>query len=363
MIDVSGSGLSASYEYNGLGDRVSQTVDSVTTDYTLDIASGLTQVLGDGDNTYLYGLGRVAEHTSTNTDYYLADALGSVRQLTDGSGAVSLTKSYSPFGDALSSEGQGASSYGFTGEWRDSYITDRLAGQGLIYLRSRYYAPWDGRFITRDTWTGDYQRPLSLNRWNYVESNPVNRTDPTGHCFFGLDTLVCIAIAGTLGGIAGGMAYHGYEVLTSEDPCARWDWNRALLWGGAGGIIDTTLSVGGYGAWTFGAKLGWWRTAEVVTGSNIVYQGWQQGQRYIGITKNWVTRQSYWIRQGMTIRPIPGLQNLSRTDARAVEQYLIEYYGLGNLSNKINSIATTNPLYNDAMVRAERILKTIGWLP
>lgn len=66
------------------------------------------------------------------------------------------------------------SNYGFTGEWTDSYIK-------LIYLRSRYYAPETGRFITKDVWPGDYTRPLSLNGWNYVEGNPVNRTDPTGY--------------------------------------------------------------------------------------------------------------------------------------------------------------------------------------
>ncbi len=38
-----------------------------------------------------------------------------------------------------------------------------------------------GRFTTRDSFAGDYQRPLSLNRWNYVQGNPVNSTDPSGH--------------------------------------------------------------------------------------------------------------------------------------------------------------------------------------
>jgi len=51
----------------------------------------------------------------------------------------------------------------------------------LIHLRARYYAPTDGRFISRDTWAGDYNRPLSLNSWLYVEGNPVNFTDPSGY--------------------------------------------------------------------------------------------------------------------------------------------------------------------------------------
>lgn len=40
-----------SYAYNRLGDRVSQTVNEVTTDYVLDIHSGLTQVLQDWVNS------------------------------------------------------------------------------------------------------------------------------------------------------------------------------------------------------------------------------------------------------------------------------------------------------------------------
>jgi hypothetical protein len=50
----------------------------------------------------------------------------------------------------------------------------------LLYLRARYYNPADGRFQSRDTWSGDVNRPLSLNRWMYVEGNPVNYMDPTG---------------------------------------------------------------------------------------------------------------------------------------------------------------------------------------
>jgi hypothetical protein len=34
--------------------------------------------------------------------------------------------------------------------------------------------------MSRDTWQGDYNRPGSLNRWNYVEANPINLTDPSG---------------------------------------------------------------------------------------------------------------------------------------------------------------------------------------
>ncbi len=134
--------------------------------------AGLTQVLSDGTNTYLYGNGRISQH-ATQTEYFLGDALGSVRQLADAAGAVTLTKSYAPYGDVSQSVGTSQTSYAFTGEARDA--------NGLTYLRARYYNSGDGRFLSRDTWNGDYNRPLSLNRWGYVEGNPVNYTDPTGH--------------------------------------------------------------------------------------------------------------------------------------------------------------------------------------
>jgi len=37
-----------------------------------------------------------------------------------------------------------------------------------------------GRFLTRDTWGGNANVPMSFNRWNYVGGNPVNLTDPSG---------------------------------------------------------------------------------------------------------------------------------------------------------------------------------------
>jgi hypothetical protein len=64
-------------------------VSGVTTTYTLDLNAGLTQVLADGTNTYLYGAGRIAQNSTANgKQYFLGDALGSVRQLVSAGGAV-----------------------------------------------------------------------------------------------------------------------------------------------------------------------------------------------------------------------------------------------------------------------------------
>jgi YD repeat-containing protein len=79
--------LTSAFAYNGLGGRVRQTVDGINTNYTLDLNAGLTQVLDDGTSTYLYGLGRLAQ-SSVSDEYFLGDALSSVRQLADESDTV-----------------------------------------------------------------------------------------------------------------------------------------------------------------------------------------------------------------------------------------------------------------------------------
>jgi hypothetical protein len=67
------------FEYNEQGDCLSQTVNNVTTSYTLDLATGLTQVLAVGTNNYLYGVERIGEIQPGGWQYQLGDALGSVR--------------------------------------------------------------------------------------------------------------------------------------------------------------------------------------------------------------------------------------------------------------------------------------------
>ncbi len=162
------------YSYNGIGDRLSQTVNGVPTNYILDLNAGLTQVLSDGTNTYTYGLVRISQQRGGTPDYFLSDALGSVRQMTDQTGAITYTQMYDPYGMVTATSGTSQTDYSFTGESYDTYIK-------LIYLRSRYYNPANGRFQSRDTWGGNVNSPRSLNRWGYVEGNPVNYFDPSGH--------------------------------------------------------------------------------------------------------------------------------------------------------------------------------------
>jgi RHS repeat-associated protein len=118
----------------------------------------------------------LAQYDSGTWGYVAPDALGSVRQVLDPAGSVTLAQSYDPFGNPLSSAGAGSSVFGYTGEQVD-------ASTGLVYLRARYYSSMTGRFLSKDPWKGDDLQPQSLNGWSYVEGNPINRIDPRGRCY------------------------------------------------------------------------------------------------------------------------------------------------------------------------------------
>jgi RHS repeat-associated protein len=173
LIEVAGSEHTTQYSYDGLGDRLQSILDEVPTDYTLDLSSGLTQVLSDGTNTYTYGLNRIAQTSSTATGYFMDDALGSVRQVSDPTAKIVLAQSYSPYGETISSSGNFVTDYGYTGELTDA--------TGLVDLRAREYDPGIGQFTSQDTWSGDYQNPITLVKWLYANANPVMYTDPTGN--------------------------------------------------------------------------------------------------------------------------------------------------------------------------------------
>lgn len=82
---------------------------------------------------------------------------------------------------------------------------------------------------------------------------------------------------------------------------------------------------------------------------------------YVGITNDLARRQLEHARErDINIEPIDNLTNLTRNDARCVEQTLIEHHELekngGTLINKINSIAESNPKHAEALTKGREIL-------
>ena len=68
-------------------------------------------------------------------------------------------------------------------------------------------------------------------------------------------------------------------------------------------------------------------------------------------------------KKGITISPL--MKNLTRADARAVEQALIVIHKLGKkggtLLNKINSISPKRPDYARQLQRGYELLKSVGY--
>ncbi|MBD8528186.1 RHS repeat-associated core domain-containing protein [Pseudomarimonas arenosa] len=65
------------------------------------------------------------------------------------------------------------SSVGYTGYYHDSE-------SGLNYAKARYQLPGVGRFLQVDPAVGDFNRPITLNKYLYANSNPLIYIDPDG---------------------------------------------------------------------------------------------------------------------------------------------------------------------------------------
>jgi len=168
--------------YDGDGNRVSETVGGVTTNYLVDTQNptGYVQVVDELQNgavtrTYSWGLELISKLETGNSkrSFYGFDGHGSVRFLTDSPGAVTDTYDYDAFGNLINSTGSTANNYLFAGEQYDPAL-------GLYYNRARYLNATTGRFWTMDTYAGGVSEPLSLHRYLFASANPVNRVDPSG---------------------------------------------------------------------------------------------------------------------------------------------------------------------------------------
>ncbi|MCK9506522.1 MAG: RHS repeat-associated core domain-containing protein, partial [Porticoccaceae bacterium] len=68
---------------------------------------------------------------------------------------------------------------GFTGH-------RQLDSVGLIHMGGRVYDAEIGRFLSADPFVADSTNLQGLNRYSYVENNPLSYTDPSGYFLKGL---------------------------------------------------------------------------------------------------------------------------------------------------------------------------------
>ncbi len=231
---VNADGTSEEYTYDYSGQRVKKRVIANGSEAISVYIGTVYEKTGGNATKNIYANGKLIA-TKKNTgelNYYHSDHLGSTNLLTDGSGNVVSTTTYTPYGAMYQASGTSASRK-YTGQIFDS-------GTGLYYYNARYYDPQLGIFITPDIFIQNLYDPQCLNRYAYCRNNPIIYTDPSGN-IFGIDDLLFIAICAVAGGVNGGT--HGF----SQD-LNKFDWNAA----GQGALTGAAIGAGiaGLGALT-----------------------------------------------------------------------------------------------------------------
>lgn len=108
--------------------------------------------------------------SATAVRYLHDDVLGSINVVSDATGAATVQRSYSPFGQDASPQSE--TPFGFTGHESDDDL-------GLINMRGRIYDPRLAQFLSADPYLQEPEGQ-GLNRFAYVNNSPLNFVDPSG---------------------------------------------------------------------------------------------------------------------------------------------------------------------------------------
>ncbi len=179
-------GGSASYQYDGAGQRVLKTVGSqpMSSQTILYVFDAFGQLAAEYDS-------QAVTAPPCLTCYLSYDHLGTVRLVTDGvTGAVIARHDFAPFGQEIPSGVNARTNvWGlstdvdmkFTGQLRD---TENELTTGEDFFNARYYHAGSARFLSPDPFNAgaDITNPQSWNAYAYVTNNPLGNVDPTGTC-------------------------------------------------------------------------------------------------------------------------------------------------------------------------------------
>jgi RHS repeat-associated protein len=166
----------AAFVHDALGRRVRRTVSGAVTRPVYDRWNVVQERSSNGQVTANLLVGLKLDDLFVRTDAaqreFLSDALGSTVALADTSGVVQTSYTYEPFGRTTVSGASSSNAYQFTG--RDNDSTGTLS---LYNMRSRYFSPTLGRFLTED--------PIGFsggdaNLYGYVGQSPASRIDSLG---------------------------------------------------------------------------------------------------------------------------------------------------------------------------------------
>lgn len=135
-----------------------------------------TDNLGNVQDYYIYGLGLVYKLMPDGSTYtYHFDSRGSTIAMTNATGQIVNQYSYGHYGGRLGIVEATPNPFGYVGRYG---VMEE--GNGLKFMRARYYDVTTGRFLNKDLVPGHIRNPQSLNRYAYVKNNPITRIDPLG---------------------------------------------------------------------------------------------------------------------------------------------------------------------------------------
>jgi len=204
------------------------------TGYINDTNREHTQVLmefganSDITNAYTYGINRNSASINGKENYYMYDGRGSVSQLTNSTGATVASYKYDIYGETKTTNHIINNPYKYNAEATDSVT-------GMQYLRARYYNPNNHRFMSKDTYQGSLESPLSRNNYAYANNNPVNYSDPTGHW-------IHIAIGAGIGAVVGGVIGGVSSYVSQKESGKKVSWGQVAKDAAIGGAVG---AVGG----------------------------------------------------------------------------------------------------------------------
>lgn len=120
------------------------------------------------------------------TRYILDDHEGSIAKITDSSGAITLTESFTAYGNrrnptTWSGAAPAADLTTSATITRQGYTWQTALGNmGLNHMNGRVQDAITGVFLSADPYISEPTNPQNYNRYSYVYNNPITLTDPSG---------------------------------------------------------------------------------------------------------------------------------------------------------------------------------------
>ena len=169
------------YKYDGESNRIGLSDGDTETSFVIDNdSSELSRVLVEetnGESIYhVYGHGLIGSYGTDGTfETHHYDYRGSTTSVTDESGSVVGTVVYDEYGVITHKDDSVTTRFLYNGQHGVQTDTN-----GLYYMRARFYNPDLKRFMNRDVMLGSLAEPQTLNRYAFVNGNPISYHDPFG---------------------------------------------------------------------------------------------------------------------------------------------------------------------------------------